>query len=173
MHSITHHEEEKEKMRKYVSKKQNRIQVLQWGQLPLKKQNRKWVLPAGGKWFRKRLSSNLVGMTMNALKPFDLEIPPPEIYLKAITMNVFKDLNVICNSNKKKRNNFNAHQKIVQVKGFKTVLLRVQSSKGGLTIFEKTQPFFTASTRVVLLLFVVHIKVTCEVFFRKKKRFCS
>lgn len=41
-------------------------------------------------------------MTMNALKPFDLEIPPPEIYLKAITMNVFKDLNVICNSNKKK-----------------------------------------------------------------------
>lgn len=103
MHSITHHEEEKEKMRKCVSKKQNRIQVLQWGQLPLKKQNRKWVLPAGGKWFRKRLSSNLVGMTMNALKPFDLEIPPPEIYLKAITMNVFKDLNVICNSNKKKK----------------------------------------------------------------------
>lgn len=48
-------------------------------------------------------------MTMNALKPFDPEIPPPGIYPKEITMNVHKDLNAICNNNNNNRfgNNLN------------------------------------------------------------------
>lgn len=45
-------------------------------------------------------SSKSVGMTINALKPFDIGILPPGICAKEITMNVHENLNVVCSKKK-------------------------------------------------------------------------